>query len=130
MNALAELDDPVRREFFASQTKAWAGKFSWDSSAERLALALLSEVKRREGGNTPHRRPIDLATVASWPSGDVDDVERRLRKALRVTDTMLLTGCDEIGAAKALRRAQVSPAVLRLATTGWVLSGSGEDATV
>ena len=42
----------------------------------------------------------------------MDDVERRLRKGLRVTDTIsrgtdglrvLLTGCDEMGAAKALR---------------------------
>ncbi len=86
-------------------------------------------------GQLAGRRAIDLATVATWPPGDLDDVERRLRKGLRMTDTIsrgtdglrvLLTGCDEIGAAKALRRAQVSSAGLRLATTTWILCATGE----
>ena len=105
-------------------------------SADRLARVLLSEMRYRELGSPSRRRAVDLATVASWPPGDLDDVEQRLRKGLRVTDTIsrdtdgltvLLTGCDEVGAARALRRAQVSPAGLRLATTSWVLCGGGED---
>jgi hypothetical protein len=64
-------------------------------------------------------------------------VERRLRKELRVTDVIsrgggslrvLLTGCDEVGAAQALQRAQVSPPVLRLATSVEVLCGAGVEA--
>ena len=39
---------------------------------------------------------------------------------------VLLTGCDALGAANALRRAQVSPAGLRLATTTWILCATGE----
>ena len=43
---------------------------------------------------------------------------------------VLLTGCDEVGAARALRRAPVPPAaVLRLASTP-VLCGTGEDGLV
>jgi hypothetical protein len=93
-------------------------------------------VRYRELGSPSRRRPGDLATVATWPPGDLDDVEQLLRKGLRLTDTIsrdaagltvLLTGCDEVGAARALQRAQVSPARLRLATTSWVLSGTGED---
>jgi hypothetical protein len=74
--------------------------------------------------------------VASWPAGDLDDIEQRLRKQLRVTDvitrntdglTVLLPGCDEIDAANALRRARVSPISLRLATTASVLCGTARD---
>jgi len=136
MGALDELGDPVRRRYFADQAQAWASRFSWDSSADRLGCVLLSEFRRRELGRPSPRRAVDLATVASWPPGDSDDMERRLRKGLRVTDTIsrstdglrvLMTGCDEVGAARALRRAQVSPAGLQLATTTGVLCGTGED---
>ena len=134
--ALDELSDPARARLFAAQAQAWAARFSWDASADRLAQALLAEMRYRELGSTSVRRTVDLATVASWPPGVLDDVEQRLRKGLRLTDdirrdqnglTVLLTGCDEVGAARALQRAQVSPARLRLATTSWVLSGTGED---
>jgi glycosyltransferase involved in cell wall biosynthesis len=134
--ALDELSDPARARLFAVQAQAWAARFSWDASASRLAQALVAEMRYRELGSTSVRRTVDLATVASWPPGVLDDVEQRLRKGLRLTDTIsrdhngltvLLTGCDEVGAARALQRAQVSPARLRLATTSWVLSGTGED---
>jgi glycosyltransferase involved in cell wall biosynthesis len=134
--ALGELEQPLRRRFFADQAQAWAARFSWNSSAERFARVVLSEIKHRETGSPLQRRPVDLATVATWPLGDLDDVEERLRKGLRITDMIsrggdglrvLLNGCDEIGAAKALRRAQVSPAGLRLATTTSVLCGVGGD---
>jgi glycosyltransferase involved in cell wall biosynthesis len=136
IGALEELEQPLRRRFFADQAQEWAARFSWDASADRFGRVLLSEIKHRETGNPPQRRAIDLATVATWPPGDLDDVEQRLRKGLRITDTIshgtdglrvLLNGCDEIGAAKALRRALVSPAGLRLATTASVLCGVGGD---
>ena len=136
IDALEELHAPARCRFFADQAQAWAARFSWDASADRLARVLLSEIRHRELGSSSPRRAVDLATLASWPPGDLDDVERRMRKGLRVTDTIsrgpdglrvLLTGCDEVGAAKALRRTQVSPAELRLATASWVLCGTGED---
>jgi glycosyltransferase involved in cell wall biosynthesis len=134
--ALDELSDPVRAGSLAEQAKAWAARFSWDASADRLGNALLAEMRFSQLRSPSRRRSVDLAAIASWPSGDLDDIEQRLRKGLRLTDiisrtnsglTVLLTGCDEVGAAKALQRAQVSPAGLRLATTSWVLSGRGED---
>ena len=133
--ALHELRDPARQRFFADQAKEWAGRFSWNTSADRLAQILLSEIRYKQSGKLPSRGAIDLASVASWPPGDLDDVEERLRKGLRLTDTIsrdeggltvLLTGCDELGAAKALRRAQVTPAELRLATTSCVLGGPAQ----
>jgi glycosyltransferase involved in cell wall biosynthesis len=135
MGALEELQEPMRRQFLADQAQAWAARFTWDASADRFARVVLSEIKHREPGSQS-RRAIDLATVAIWTSGDLDDAERRLQKGLRVTDMIsrgadglrvLLTGCDEIDAAKALRRVKVSPVGLRLATTTSVLCGSGRD---
>jgi glycosyltransferase involved in cell wall biosynthesis len=136
-SALEELIDPVRQELIAEQCLAWARGFSWDSSAQRLARVLLSEMMRAEQGSPSRRKACDLSTVASWPPGQIDDdLERRLRKALRVTDVItrgeyglrvLLVGCDEVGAAAALQRVPVPPARLRLATTADVLCGAGAD---
>ena len=134
--ALEELEQSAQRQLYAGHARAWAARFSWDASAERLARVLLSEIRHRELGSPPRRRAVDLATVASWSEGDLDDIERRLRKGLRVTDAIsrsvdrlrvLLVGCDELGAAAALRRAQVPAARLRLSTTTGILCGTGED---
>jgi glycosyltransferase involved in cell wall biosynthesis len=133
-SALAELADPTRRSCLAEECRRWAGMFSWDSSAERLASVLLSEIMHREL-RWPMQRAVDLTTVASWPPDQVDDdLERRLRKGLRVTDTItrrpdgglsvLLVGCDEVDAVTTLRRAGVSPGRLHLATSPVVLCGS------
>ena len=140
MNALDELCDPARRRFFETESRRWARRFSWEHSAERLAGVLLSEITRRSLGSRSRRQVIDLASVASWPASEADAVEAPLRQALRVTDAfsrdedglrVLLTGCDEVGAARAIRRAPVPPpAVLRLASTTQVLCGTGEDGLV
>jgi glycosyltransferase involved in cell wall biosynthesis len=136
INALDELTDPGRQRVIAGQAQAWASRFSWDASTERLASVLLSEVARREQGSPFRRRSVDLATVASWPPDIAGELAPLLRKALRVTDVItcgedglrvLLTGCDEVGAARALQRVPVPPATLRLATTTGILCGTGED---
>ena len=134
--ALEELADSRRQKAFADQCRRWASRFTWDSSAERLAAVLLSESARRDQPGLSRRDPVDLATVASWPAGQVDEDVRRLRKTLRVTDqitdnqnglSVLLSGCDEVGALAALQRIPIVPARLRLATTAEVLSGAGAD---
>jgi glycosyltransferase involved in cell wall biosynthesis len=135
--ALEELANPVRQRVMMEQCVRWARGFSWDASAERLARVVLSEIMRTEQGGPSRRKACDLSTVASWPPGQIDDdTERRLRKALRVTDVIsrgeyglrvLLVGCDEVGAAAALQRVPVPPAKLRLATTADVLCGAGAD---
>ncbi|HEX4089380.1 MAG TPA: glycosyltransferase family 4 protein [Trebonia sp.] len=130
--AIDELSDPGRQQAVAEQARAWAAGFSWDSSAERLADVLLTEIWHRALGSPGRRRPVDLATVASWPPELSDELIPILRKALRVTDIIvsddeglrvLLIGCDELGAAKALQRVPVPPAALQLATTARVLAG-------
>ena len=136
INALDELTDQDRQRLIADRSRAWARRFSWDASAERLAGVLLSEVARREQGSPFRRRSVDLATIASWPPDIAGELAPLLRKALRVTDVIsigedglrvLLTGCDEVGAARALQRVPVPPATLRLATTTGILCGTGED---
>lgn len=136
INALDELADPDRQNLIADQSRQWARRFSWESSAERLAAVLLSEIAHREQGSLGRRKPVDLATVAWWSSSDVGEVGQLLRKTLRATDVIssdenglrvLLTGCDEVGAAKALQRVPVPPSGLWLATNTQVLCGTGDD---
>jgi glycosyltransferase involved in cell wall biosynthesis len=137
IDALDELSDTRRQYLIASQARAWAGRFSWDSSAERLAGVLLTEVRHRELGSPGRRQAIDLAALASWPRNVSQELGPILRKTLRITDVIsseddelrvLLIGCDEFGAAKALQRVPIPPSTLRLATTARVLSGTlGKD---
>lgn len=135
-DALEELSDADRQQAIADACRRWSSQFSWDLTAERMARVLLSEVSRAEHGGTSRRQVIDLATVALWPPGEADKVERYLRKELRLTDEIgrshaglraLLTGCDELGTVRALRRTPVPPAQIRLATTTDVLCGAEED---
>jgi hypothetical protein len=134
-SALAELSEPARREAMAAETKRWAGRFSWDASAERMAGVLLSEIGRARLRTGSRRQSSDLSTVAWWPPEDADAVEEPVRHGLRVTDvlrrdedgiTVLFTGCDEMTAARALERVPVPPAKLYLASSVQVLCASGE----
>jgi glycosyltransferase involved in cell wall biosynthesis len=133
IKSLDELGNPVRQRIIGTEARAWAARFSWDSSAERLAGVLLAEIRHTELGCPSRRRAVDLATVASWPPDPGGDLVHLLHKALRVTDVItsdddglkaLLIGCDELGAAKALERVPVPPTTLRLATTTRILSGT------
>jgi len=45
--AIEELSDGNRQRRMADQARAWAARFSWDSSAERLAGVLLAEIRHR-----------------------------------------------------------------------------------
>jgi len=134
-NVLTELSEPARREAMAAAARRWAGRFSWDASAERMAGVLLSEIGRARLGTGTRRQFSDLSTVAWWPPEDADEVEGPVRRGLRVTDVLrrdedgirvLFTGCDEMTAARALERVPVPPAKLYLASTVQVLCASGE----
>jgi glycosyltransferase involved in cell wall biosynthesis len=135
-DALSELTDPARRRSYATEAQRWAQRFSWDASAERLARVLLGEIRWRRHGCPSRRRPIDISTVASWPAEAIGAMNGHLHRGLRLTDALdtgedgmraLLNGCDEVSAARALRRTPVPPTDLRLATTTQVLCGTGED---
>jgi glycosyltransferase involved in cell wall biosynthesis len=133
--ALEALSDPARRHQMASAARSWSASFSWDSTAERLASVLLAEIRHREQGVPERRQAIDLATVAYWPKNVGDELAPILRKVLRPTDIItnghdglkvLLIGCDEVGAAKALQRVPTPPAQLHLATTADILSWAAD----
>ncbi len=131
--AIAELSDPQRQRAIGAQAMRWAANFSWDSSADRLASVLVSEMRHRELRVPERRQAIDLATIASWAPDASGDLERTLRKTLRATDIIatdergisaLLIGCDELGALKALMRGDIPAHAVRLATSRSVLSGN------
>lgn len=133
--ALDELASPARQQAMATACRQWAASFAWDQTAQRLAQVVWSEMMRKSHDGPSLRRPIDLAAVAAWPSDQAEEAESQLRKHLRVTDVItrdaaglqvLLTGCDELGAASALGRVAIAPRSLRLATTAEMLRGSGE----
>jgi hypothetical protein len=97
---------------------------------------VLSEITRKEQGNPSRRKPVELATVAWWPPAEASELAPLLRKALRVTDVItsnedglrvLLMGCDELGAVRALQRVPTPPSWVRLATSTEVLCGVTED---
>jgi len=103
IGALDELSDPQRQHLTASQARAWTARFSWDSSAERLAGVLSAETRQRELGN-PERQAVDLAAVASWPPDVSEELGPLLRTTLRITGIIsgdddrlkvLLIGCDD-----------------------------------
>ena len=105
---------------------------SWDASAERLASVVISEMGQAARGTPSRRRPSQLAAVAWWPPAEGREVADIVRKALRITDTVtlsddglsvLLLGCDELAASRALERIPIPPARLRLATTTELLCG-------
>ena len=124
--------DGGRRQAAATECRKWAQRFSWDASAERLARVVISEMGQAARGAPSRRRPSQLAAVAWWPPAEGREVADILRKALRITDTItlsddglsvLLLGCDELAASRALERIAISPARLRLATATELLCG-------
>ena len=134
--ALEELSCPDQRLAITERCRQWASRFSWDTSAERLANVMLSEIARKAQGSPARRGSGQLATVAWWPAAEGAEVREALEKALRITDVItsdphglsaMLMGCDELGAVHALQRVPIQPARLRLATTAEILCGTGED---
>jgi glycosyltransferase involved in cell wall biosynthesis len=130
-NALSELADPAGRQAVSERARAWAGRFTWDATAERLASVVVSEIARRLRGSPSRRHPVDLATVAEYPPDDAGG-----EPGLRVTDAVifdesgphaLLGGCDEAGAVRALSRTGIRPARLSLATTTQVLCATADE---
>ncbi|MFL9679908.1 glycosyltransferase family 4 protein [Streptomyces sp. KL110A] len=135
-DALEELADPALRERYGAGCRAWAARFSWDASAERLAAVVLEESRRLRRHRRSRRRPNDLTAAGRFRAVDGDAMERAIRRTLRQTDDyarrgddfrLLLHGCDEARAARALRRLGVHDGVVTLASRRDVLIGSGEE---
>ena len=133
--ALDELGEPAARERKAARCRAWADRFSWDRSAEKLAGVVLEEMRRVRRHRRSRRRPSDLTVVGSFRAVDADAMERALARSLRQTDTwsregdafrLLLHGCDEVRALDALSRIDVNEPELTLASRQDVLVDGGE----
>ncbi|MEU8530702.1 glycosyltransferase family 4 protein [Streptomyces sp. NPDC048629] len=135
--ALAGLGDDAAREAAADRCRAWAASFSWDDSAERLARVVLEEVGRVHRHRRSRRSPSDLTVLTRFTVRDADSTERMVRRSLRQTDAwsrqgnsfrLLLHGCDELRALRALRRLDVHDATVALASGRDVLVGTGRAA--
>ena len=124
-SALIELEDPDAAALWARRCRAWAGRFTWDATTDRIVALLAAEDARRAGADT--RATCDLSTVVDvpvrlaaridftalrgvdqvdWEQPDPDDPA-----SMRVR--MLLAGFDEGDATELLRRLGVDtdPAV-------------------
>lgn len=133
-DALAEVAVPAVADAFDARCRAWADRFSWDASAERLARVLDAEVRRRGAGPGAPRALSDLAVVAEFASDEPEELAVRLDAGLRGNDTwsrdgelfsVLLHGVDEIGALRALDRLGVRDPVLGLASSADLLGAGG-----
>ncbi|GAA1973327.1 glycosyltransferase family 4 protein [Kitasatospora viridis] len=123
--ALGILADADERERIAERCRAWAGGFSWDASAERMAGVLLGEYRRVEARRRSRRHPSNLAVRARFPVRDPEQAARALGTGVRGTDhwartaegfTLLLGDCDELRACAALRRLGYQGASVALAS--------------
>jgi glycosyltransferase involved in cell wall biosynthesis len=132
--ALHQLSDDRFAAQLAAQCRQWAECFDWDRSAELLAGVVTHEMQtqrlRQSGMPQARVTRTDLATVVTFPTaaGAVD------RSDLHATDqvshrdgttSLLLIGCDEVGAHSVLQRLGIRRAEVRLATRHDVLAGPG-----
>jgi glycosyltransferase involved in cell wall biosynthesis len=122
--ALELLSLPSERDRIARRCLEWAGDFSWEDSAERLAEVVLAESYRVQRRRRSRRRSGDLAVVAQFTEDDADALARRMEAGLRRTDArirngnnfyVVLNNCDEVLALKVLRRLGISEATVTLA---------------
>ena len=120
--ALRELADEDRAREITEACQAWARCFTWDRSANLLAGVLLAAGNPELGPGDRSARS-DMSVVAEFDRPR-DLAGALAYAALRPTDQvevrdgrvgLLLTGCDEIDAAAALRRIGVIGAEVRLA---------------
>jgi hypothetical protein len=120
--ALRELADEQRARDITEACQAWARCFTWDRSAGLLAGVLIASVEPDIGPGDRSARS-DMGVVAEFDRPR-DFAGMLAYAALRPTDQiemrdgrvgLLLTGCDEVDAAAALRRLGISEADVRLA---------------
>jgi glycosyltransferase involved in cell wall biosynthesis len=120
--ALRELADEERAREVTEACQAWARCFTWDRSAGLLAGVLVASVEPDIGPGDRSARS-DMGVVVEFDRPH-DLAGALCYAALRPTDQMeerdgrvglLLTGCDEIDAAAALKRLGITDAQVRLA---------------
>jgi glycosyltransferase involved in cell wall biosynthesis len=120
--ALRALADEDRAREITEACQAWARCFTWDRSAGLLAGVLIASVEP-DIGPVDRSAHSDMGVVVEFDRPH--DLAASLTYAgLRPTDQMevrdgrvglLLTGCDEVDAAAALKRLGITDASVRLA---------------
>lgn len=133
-HALRTLADDVVAEQYAVRCRAWADRFSWDSTAERVAAVVMGEVERVHQLLRSRRVSSDLAVRVEARLEADGPASRRLTGGLRRSDQLrqegdrlrvLLHGCDETGAGTALRRLGIEDVQrMSLASPGDLLLGA------
>ncbi|MGY1710114.1 glycosyltransferase family 4 protein [Geodermatophilus sp. SYSU D00758] len=132
--ALEALEDPVVADGFTERCRAWASRFSWDSSAQRLAGIVAGEIDRVRRLPRSRRIPSDLGIRLDARVEEVVDADEVFHGRIRRSDqwvvkgrdlSLLLHGCDEAGAEVVLRRIGVEDVRrLSLATSNDLLIGA------
>ncbi len=133
-DALRTLEDGAVAEQYAERCRAWADRFSWDATAERVAAVVMGEVERVRQLPRSRRAPSDLAVRVEARVDADGPVSRGLAGGLRRSDQrvhdgdrlrVLLHGCDETGAETALRRLGIEDVQrIGLASPGDLLLGA------
>lgn len=135
--ALSALVDPSAALAWSDRCTAWASRFSWDASTERLAALAAVELDARRSGRTGRggrRSGSDLSVRVEAPLDDAADVLPVLPAVLRRSDqwavrsdrlTLLLHGCDDHDARAVVTRLGLGgSADVSLATTTDLLVGA------
>ena len=133
-DALLLLRDERVADEYAERCRTWARRFSWDSTAERLAAVVAGEVDRARHLVRSRRVPTDLAVRADARLAPDADVLDLLRGRLRRSDQwasegdvlrLLLHASDEAGAEQVLALLGLDRVLrLELATTSELLLGA------
>lgn len=133
---LAELALPAVADAYAAECRSWAAGFTWDRSADMLAAALLSEMRRRDPEPAAadrrlrirHRRRSDVATLARFTHSDPN----AMLGMLRLTDEIavqgtgviaILRGRDDVDALEVLLRIEAVDIRVRPANRHELLGG-------
>ncbi|ATE56034.1 glycosyltransferase family 4 protein [Actinosynnema pretiosum] len=129
VRALRAVTAPQDAAAVAARCRAWAARFDWERSADLLAGVLRQESGAVRAGARPRRARSDIAAVVEIPGRVPTAGLVRSTDQVVVADgvtRLLLGGCDEVGAAKVVRRLGVGKARIRLATRYDLLAGPVE----
>jgi len=133
--ALATLADVEVAAEMADRCRVWAGSFSWDTSADRLAAVVAGEIDARRSRS--RRESSDLSVLVTSDldgfGGDLESLLGRLPQVLRRSDEwqvagselrILLHGCDQAVASEVMDRLGLALCSrMRLATSADLLTG-------
>jgi glycosyltransferase involved in cell wall biosynthesis len=116
IQALERMSDPAERELISNRTERWAAGFSWLTTADLLARALLAERDRLGRVGNDRRGGSDVGIRIEIPRHRVEleqiaQVARRTDRwtADARTVSVLLPGADETTAIAVLHRLGLTP---------------------